>query len=218
MPYAQTAPPACSACERRGNLPKPLAPCSRPRRGPLPQEPSTWARYVQVPLRLLVSMINPQRPGLAFAGEPKGSSAVMAPASGPLRGRCGPGCPAMGARSLQAAHCSARPHSQPQGIWSHAAVRRGSPRLHRHADPLPSQNCRFSSAQLDCLFRSIRRVGWPELALRPLPAGAPFPLGVSAAVGSRPTARAAAPRAEWASPGPSSGKKNSTDSMSSPAW
>ena len=54
----------------------------------------------------------PSSNSLAFAGEPKGSSSVMAPASGLLRGRCGPGCPAMGARSLQAAHCSARPHSQ----------------------------------------------------------------------------------------------------------
>jgi hypothetical protein len=70
-PYAQTAPPACSACERRGNLPKPPAPCSRCRRGPLPPEPPTWARYVQVPLRLLVSMINPQSTGLPLRVSPE---------------------------------------------------------------------------------------------------------------------------------------------------
>jgi hypothetical protein len=117
----------------------------------------------------------PSEHRLAFAGEPRGSSSDMAMASGPLRWRCGPGCPAMGARSLQAARCSARPRSQPQGMQCHAAVRRGSPRLLRRADPLPSQNSRFSLLGRDCLFGGIRRVGWPELALKATSSGGPFP-------------------------------------------
>ena len=150
----------------------------------------------------------PSEYSLAFADEPKGSCAVKAPASGPLRGRWSPGCPAMGARSLQAAHCSARPHSQPQGV---DAMLLYAAALHVSiATPIRCHLRTAASAQhnlIACLEASGALAGrsWPA---RPLPAGAPFPLGVSAAVGSRPSARAAAPRVDWASPGPTSGKLN----------
>ena len=182
-------------------------PAQTPRPLQLPQTgPTPPGAFYMGPLRagsVAAASVDdqPSSNSLAFAGEPKGSSSVMAPASGLLRGRCGPGCPAMGARSLQAAHCSARPHSQ---LLLYAAA------LHvSYATPIRCHLRTAAPAQLNLIACSeasgaLAGRSWPS---RPLPAGAPFPLGVSAAVGSRPTARAAAPRAEWASPGPSSGKK-----------
>ena len=181
-------------------------PAQTPRPLQLPQTgPTPPGAFYMGPLRagsVAAASVDdqPSSNSLAFAGEPKGSSSVMAPASGLLRGRCGPGCPAMGARSLQAAHCSARPHSQ---LLLYAAA------LHvSYATPIRCHHRTAAPAQLNLIACSeasgaLAGRSWPS---RPLPAGAPFPLGVSAAVGSRPTARAAAPRAEWASPGPSSGK------------